>query len=253
MKKISIDGFKNVKRVHLIGVGGVSMSAIAQMLHLNGYDVTGSDNTPSEQTEILQNAGITIQIGHDTKMIDGADIVIYSAAIPEDDPERIEAKKLNIPTMERGQFIGMLTKHYSDSISISGTHGKTTTTSLVTDIFLEAQLDPTVQVGAYLKEIRGNYRIGKSDYFILESCEYKDSFLYFYPKTEIILNVDADHLDYFKNIENIVKSFKKFTDNIIEGGMLIINNMDKHTKEIVEHVKKYNEENDRNVRYIHLV
>lgn len=248
MKKISIDGFKDVKKVHLIGVGGVSMSAIAQMLHLNGYEVTGSDNTPSEQTEILQNAGIPIQIGHDTKMIDGADVVIYSAAIPEDDPERVEAKKLNIPSMERGKFIGMLTKHYSDSISISGTHGKTTTTSLITDIFLEAQLDPTVQVGAYLKEIRGNYRIGKSDYFILESCEYKDSFLYFYPKTEIILNIDADHLDYFKNIDNVVKSFKKFTDNITNDGMLIINSMDVHTKDVIEHVEKYNKENDRNIK-----
>lgn len=245
-----ISGYENVKNVHLIGIGGVSMSAIAQMLKINGYNVTGSDIMPSEQTEILLREGIEVKIGNHPEMVKNAELVIYTAAIKETDPEYQMAESLNIPKIERAIFIGILTKQYKNSIAISGTHGKTTTTSLISNAFLEAQLDPTIQVGAYLKDINGNYKIGNSNYFIFESCEYKDSFLKFYPYVDVILNIDKDHLDYFENMDSIISSFEKSTDNIDENGYLVINADDENSKRVVEYVNRKNEENGRNIKII---
>lgn len=173
--------------------------------------------------------------GSDLNKIKNADLVVYTAAIAKDDPELLEANRLNINTCERAVFLGKLTKSFKETIGISGTHGKTTTTSLVSLCFIEAGFDPNVQVGAILKQLDGNYRIGDSDYLILEACEYVESFLHFHPKAEIILNIDNDHLDYFKNLENIKNAFRKYVKLLPEDGLLIINADDKNSIGIEEY------------------
>lgn len=211
------------KHIHMIGIGGVSMSGIAEILKHWGFTVTGSDWAESETTRKLNLDGIHVVIGHDVNMVSKADIVVYTAAIKETDPELIRAKELGIQTVERADFLGLITKAFDNTICVSGTHGKTTTTSMVSMCFLEAGLDPSIQVGADLKAINGNYRIGKSDNFIIEACEYVESFLKFYPKAEIILNIDNDHLDYFKNIENINNAFIKYVKLLPDDGLLVVN------------------------------
>ena len=211
------------KHIHMIGIGGVSMSGIAEILKHWGFTVTGSDWAESETTKKLNLDGIHVVIGHDVNMVSKADVVVYTAAIKETDPELIRAKELGIQTVERADFLGLITKAFDNTICVSGTHGKTTTTSMVSMCFLEAGLDPSIQVGADLKAINGNYRIGKSDNFIIEACEYVESFLKFYPKAEIILNIDNDHLDYFKNIENINNAFIKYVKLLPDDGLLVVN------------------------------
>ena len=211
------------KHIHMIGIGGVSMSGIAEILKHWGFTVTGSDWAESETTKKLNLDGIHVVIGHDVNMVSKADIVVYTAAIKETDPELIRAKELGIQTVERADFLGLITKAFDNTICVSGTHGKTTTTSMVSMCFLEAGLDPSIQVGADLKAINGNNRIGKSDNFIIEACEYVESFLKFYPKAEIILNIDNDHLDYFKNIENINNAFIKYVKLLPDDGLLVVN------------------------------
>ena len=179
----------NYRHIHMIGIGGISMSGIAEILLNSNFIVTGSDATQSEITDKLIQNGIKVTIGHDFINVRRANLVVYSAAVKPNDPELVEARKFRIPTIERGDFLGEITKLYKDTICISGTHGKTTTTSMVALSFLEAQKDPTIQVGAILKNIDGNYRVGNSDYLIIEACEYVESFLKFFPKSEIILNI----------------------------------------------------------------
>ena len=218
----------NYKHIHMIGIGGVSMSGIAEILVHSGIKVTGSDVSDSNLIQKLLKLGIEVHIGHDLINTKKANLIVYTAAIKNDDPELILAKQFNIPTMERADFLGEITKLYKDTICISGTHGKTTTTSMVSLCFLEAGFDPTIQVGATLKQIHGNNYIGKSDYFIIEACEYVESFLKFFPKSEIILNIDNDHLDYFKNFENIKNAFIKYVKLLPEDGFLVINADDKN-------------------------
>ena len=213
------------------------MSGIAEILIHNGIKVTGSDLCNSEIIEHLISKGIHVEIGHDLINSSKASLIVYTAAIKQNDPELIQARKFNIPTMERADFLGEITKLYKDTICISGTHGKTTTTSMVSLCFLEANLDPTIQVGAILKNINGNYYIGKNDYFIIEACEYVESFLKFHPKSEIILNIDNDHLDYFKNIENIKKSFAKYTSLLPENGLLVVNGDDNNCSHLINFTK----------------
>lgn len=189
----NIDIFKNYKHIHMLGIGGVSMSGIAEMLKNWGFTVTGSDSSYSPIIKKLQKTGIYVRVGHDFENLSKADVVVYSAAIKQSDPEILKAKQLNIPIIERADFLGQITSCFEDTICISGTHGKTTTTSMISCCFLKANADPNIQVGALLKEIDGNYRIGNSEYFILEACEYVESFLKFYPKAEVILNIDNDH------------------------------------------------------------
>ncbi len=231
---MKLESLKEYKRIHMIGIGGVSMSGLAEHLTHFGFTITGSDAKESENTRHLQTLGIDVAIGHDTKKIDNADLVVYTAAIPEEDEEFVYAKAHNKRMMERSEFLGEITKCYEECICISGTHGKTTTTSMISMCFLEAKKDPTIEVGAYLKPIGGNNKTGNSEYFILESCEYVDSFLKFYPNTIIILNIDNDHLDYFKNLENIKNSFYKFTERLKDTGIIIANLDDENTCDVLK-------------------
>lgn len=223
------------KHIHMIGIGGVSMSGIAEILKHWGFTVTGSDWAESETTKKLNLDGIHVVIGHDVNMVSKADVVVYTAAIKETDPELIRAKELGIQTVERADFLGLITKAFDNTICVSGTHGKTTTTSMVSMCFLEAGFDPSIQVGADLKAINGNYRIGKSDNFIIEACEYVESFLKFYPKAEIILNIDNDHLDYFKNIENINNAFIKYVKLLPDDGLLVVNSDNSYCAKLHEY------------------
>ena len=244
----NIKNIKKYKKVHMIGIGGVSMSGIAEILVNWGFQVSGSDRTDSELLHTLKNAGIEIHIGHDAKNVEGADCVVFTAAIHPDNPEYIHAKELRIPLIERSDFLGELTRCYQNTIAISGTHGKTTTTSLVSLCFIEAQTDPSIQVGAIIKELNGNYRVGNSENFIIEACEYVESFLKFSPRSEIILNIDNDHLDYYKNIENVKKAFIKYVKLLPENGHLIINADDTNCLDLPIYSKapaiKYGIEND---------
>lgn len=224
----NIDNIKKYKKVHMIGIGGVSMSGIAAILSNWGFIVTGSDWAKSETTDKLNSMGIKVTIGHNLEDVANSDIVVYSAAIKEENPEMSEAKRLNIPTIERADFLGELTRCYTDTICISGTHGKTTTTSMVSLCFVEALKDPSIQVGAFLKQIDGNYKVGNSDHFIIEACEYVESFLKFSPKAEIILNIDNDHLDYFKTFENIKNAFIKYVKLLPSDGLLVVNGDDEN-------------------------
>ena len=219
----NLDELKQYKHIHMIGIGGTSMSGIAEILKRYGFKVTGSDARSSELVDKLKENNIPVVVGHDLENLRKADLVVYSAAIAETDIEIQEAKRLNIKTMERSTFLGLITEAYKDTICISGTHGKTTTTSMISVCFLEAKKDPTIQVGAILKQINGNNRVGRSDFFILESCEYVESFLKFHPKTEVILNIDNDHLDYFKDLDHVKNAFVKFVDLLPNDGLLILN------------------------------
>ena len=231
----NIDIFKNYKHIHMLGIGGVSMSGIAEMLKNWGFTVTGSDSSYSPIIKKLQKTGIYVRVGHDFENLSKADVVVYSAAIKQSDPEILKAKQLNIPIIERADFLGQITSCFEDTICISGTHGKTTTTSMISCCFLKANADPNIQVGALLKEIDGNYRIGNSEYFILEACEYVESFLKFYPNAEVILNIDNDHLDYFKNFENIKNAFVKYVNLLPKDGILVLNADDPNCLDLRKH------------------
>lgn len=233
----NIEHIKRYKNIHMIGIGGVSMSGIAVILKNWGFNVTGSDANESESVQLLRKKGINVVIGHDIKSVASSDVVIYSAAVKQTDPEIVEAHKLNIPTIERADFLGEITRCYKDTICVSGTHGKTTTTSMVSLCFMDALKDPSIQVGAMLKNLEGNYRVGNSEHFIIEACEYVESFLKFSPKAEIILNIDNDHLDYFKNFDNIKNAFIKYVKLLPEDGLLVINGDDKNCLDLSQHTK----------------
>jgi len=222
----NIERLKKYNKVHMIGIGGVSMSGIAEILTNFGIQVTGSNNVESEATKKLENAGIKVYIGHNAEHVKDPDIVVYSAAIKQDNPEILAAKEKNIPIIERADFLGELTRCFNDTITIAGTHGKSTTTSMVSLCFLEALKDPSIQVGADIRNINGNYKVGNSEYFIIEACEYVESFLKFSPKSEIILNIDNDHLDYFKNFDNIKNAFIKYVKLLPNDGLLVVNGDD---------------------------
>ena len=192
----------DVKRVHMIGVGGSSMSGLAGLLRDEGYEVSGSDRTRSHKTEALEARGVKVLIGHRPENVRGAQLVVYSAAIAPDNPERAEAARLGIPQMERCDLIGQLMKGSECAIAVSGTHGKTTTTSMLAQVFLTAGRDPSVHIGGELDFLGGSTRRGR-DEFILEACEYNRSFLHFYPTVAVILNIDEDHLDCYKDIDDI--------------------------------------------------
>ncbi len=233
----NIENIKKYKNIHMIGIGGISMSGIAAILTNWGFHVTGSDWEKSEATDKLISMGIKVSIGHNLDDVANSDIVVYSAAIKENDIEMIEAHKLNIPTIERADFLGEITRCFEDTICISGTHGKTTTTSMVSLCFIEALKDPSIQVGAFLKQIDGNYKVGNSEHFVIEACEYVESFLKFSPKSEIILNIDNDHLDYFKTFENIKNAFVKYVNLLPANGILVINGDDNNCLDLQKYTK----------------
>ena len=233
----NIDNLKSYKNIHMIGIGGVSMSGIAEILNNWGFTVTGSDSTQSTITDELKSRGIKVTIGNDIDSVKDADIVVYSAAINKNHPELLEAKRLNIKAVERAIFLGEITKCYKNTVSIAGTHGKTTTTSMVSLSFLEANMDPSIQVGAILDKINGNNRVGNTENFIIEACEYVESFLKFSPKSAIILNIDNDHLDYFKTFENVKNAFIKYVQLLPEDGFLVINGDDNNCLDLQQHTK----------------
>ena len=223
--------FEN-KKIHFIGIGGISMSGIAEILHQKGAIITGSDIANSKIVTKLKDMGINIFIGENPSLIDDTDIVIYTAAISDDNQELQRAKELNKTLYERANFLGLLTKEYKNVICISGTHGKSTTTGMISSCFLNANLNPTIQIGAIHPKLNSNSYVGGNDYFIMEACEYVDSFLAFFPTSAVILNIDNDHLDYFKTLDNIKSSFTKFINLIPENGNLIINNDDDNIKDL---------------------
>ena len=224
--------------VHFIGIGGISMSALAHILLSKGVKVSGSDWTESEITKILKNNGADIAIGPNcAENITTPDLVVYTAAVAKDNPELCAAKSKNIETLERADFLGELMLDFRMPISISGTHGKTTTTSMLSCVLLEADEDPTILVGGVLNTIGGNYHIGKDKYLVFEGCEYVDSFLKFNPYAALILNIEEDHLDYFSGIEQIKDSFNKFMCKIPQNGYVVVNADDKNVMDSLENVK----------------
>lgn len=228
---------KNINKIHMIGIGGVSMSAMALVLKKAGYEITGSDKSENDMLDILKENDIPVFIGSNADLVKNADIVVYTSAINQHDPEFVRAKALGIPTFERAKFLGLLLKCYDTPICVAGTHGKTTTTSMLSSIFIDAGLDPNVQVGGKFKKLNDlNYRIGNSEYFILESCEYVDSFLNFPHSAATILNIDEDHLDYFSGIEDIKTSFKKFILMIPKNGILVINKDDLNCNDVIKDI-----------------
>ncbi|MCR5735105.1 MAG: UDP-N-acetylmuramate--L-alanine ligase [Lachnospiraceae bacterium] len=216
--------FEKPIKVHFIGIGGISMSGLSEILLSRGFTVSGSDNKESDLTKRLESAGIRIYIGQKAENIqDDIQLVVYTAAIHDDNPELSEVRRRNIPTLTRAELLGQIMKNYRLPVAVSGTHGKTTTTSMLTSILLAADTDPTISVGGILKEIGGNIRIGHSPYFVTEACEYTNSFLSFFPKYGIILNIEEDHMDFFKDLADVRHSFKRFAELLPQDGALIIN------------------------------
>lgn len=222
------------KKVHCIGIGGIGLSAVAEILISRGYEVSGSDMRESDITEKLIGDGADIYLGHRAKNVEGKELVIYSSAIGMDNPELARAKELGIPTITRAQALGALMEGYENSIAISGTHGKTTTTSMVSLILKDANKEPTILIGGNLSEIDGNVYVGGHKYFVTEACEYMDSFLNLKPNIEIILNIDSDHLDYFKDVEHIARSFDKFASLVPKDGAVIAYDANPFVKSVIE-------------------
>ena len=230
--------FKKPQAIHFIGIGGISMSGLAEILLEEGFRVSGSDAQKSVLTQHLEEKGAKILIGQRASNIEeGIEAVVYTAAIHEDNPEFVEAKRLQIPMLSRAELLGEMMRNYRQAVAVAGTHGKTTTTSMLTEILLEAQADPTISVGGMLDSIQGNIRIGNSGLFVTEACEYTNSFLSFFPTMEIILNIEADHLDFFKDIEDIRSSFRLFAERMPEEGTLIINSEIERYEEIAQGIK----------------
>lgn len=227
--------FSHPIHVYFMGIGGISMSGLAQILIKEGFPVSGSDMKASPLTEQLEKAGAKIAIGQRaTNITEDIDLVVYTAAIHPDNPEFVQAKALNIPMLTRAEFLGQLMLNYKLPIAVSGTHGKTTTTSMISEMLLAADTDPTLTIGGILKSINGNIRVGSGDYFVLEACEYTNSFLSFNPKISIILNIEADHLDFFKDLDDIRASFRRFAERLPEDGTLIINGDIENWQEITD-------------------
>ena len=217
------------RRAHLPGIGGVSMAPLAEVLHGAGMVITGSDMRESAAVEHLRSLGITVHIGHRAENLGQAELVIRTAAVHDDNPEIAAAHAAGVPVFERAQAWGAIMRGYKHALCISGTHGKTTTTSMCTHIIMAAEMDPTVMIGGTLPLLGSGYRVGHGDTIILESCEYCNSFLSFFPTVAVILNIEADHLDFFKDLEDVEKSFRAFADLVPEGGRIIANRDDENT------------------------
>ncbi len=229
--------FKKPIHVYFVGIGGISMSGLAEILLSEGFRISGSDMKQSPLCDKLSSLGASIYYGQSVSHIDeSVDLVVFTAAIHEDNPEYIRMKELGIPSLTRAELLGQLMRNYKLSIAISGTHGKTTTTSMVAEVLLASDTDPTLSIGGILKSIEGNIRIGKSSYFVTEACEYTNSFLSFFPKIGIILNVEEDHMDFFKDIHEIVESFHKFAALLPADGCLILNDEIEHKEAIMKNL-----------------
>ena len=228
LKKYLVPG----KHAHLVGIGGVSMRPLGLVLKDMGMIVTGSDMTASASTEELISKGIPVTIGHQQENIEGADCIIRTAAAHNDNPEIAAARSKGIPMFERAQVWGVIMQAYKNAICVSGTHGKTTTTSMLTHILMAANMDPTVMIGGYLPLLKAGHRVGEGDTIIMESCEYCDSFLNFFPTLAVILNIEADHLDYFKDLADVQKSFREFAE--LSTGGILANGDDPHVVQALD-------------------
>lgn len=227
--------FKKPEHVHFIGIGGISMSGLAEILMDEGFTVSGSDSHKSELTEHLEAKGAQVFYGQRaSNIVDEINVVVYTAAVHPDNPEYAAVVKKGIPMLSRAELLGQMMKNYQYAIGISGTHGKTTTTSMVTEILLAADADPTISVGGILNSIGGNIRVGGSQLFVTEACEYTNSFLSFFPNMEVILNIEEDHLDFFKDLDDIRHSFRLFAQKLPKDGVLVINSDIERYEEIVD-------------------
>ncbi len=220
MKQLYIEELKG-NHVHFIGIGGISMSGLAEIMLHKGYSVSGSDLKQTHITDKLQEKGIKVFIGHDASNIEGADWIVYTVAVKDDNPEIIAAREKGLPIVERAVLLGYIMETYPYSIGVAGSHGKTTATSMISIMLQRANLDPTVLVGGEVDEIGGNVRMGNSHYFVTEACEYNESFLNFEPYMAIVLNIDEDHLDYFKDINRIYEAFVNYVNLVSSKGIII--------------------------------
>ncbi len=226
--------FKKPLTVHFIGIGGISMSGLAEILLQENFKVRGSDTQKSLLTEHLKECGAEIFYGQRGENIgEDTDLVVYTAAVHEDNPEYQEVLKRGIPALTRAELLGQMMKNYHHAVAIAGTHGKTTTTSMLTEILLTSKMDPTISVGGILPSIGGNIRVGGQEYFVTEACEYTNSFLSFFPTIGVILNIEADHLDFFKDIDDIRRSFRKFAERLPKDGVLILDGSIPNPEEII--------------------
>lgn len=238
MSNFTISDFPKGACVHMIGIGGISMSGVAEMLLSLGYKVSGSDVKASNLTDRLRENGAEVFIGQSADNIKSPDAVCYTAAISEDNPELVAARKLGVPVLERAELLGALLELYKYPAAVAGTHGKTTTSSMLSLVLLAADKDPTILIGGELSQIGGNYRIGGSEYLPFEACEYVDSFLNFKPYVSIITNIEEDHLDYFKDLNHIILSFVKFASLTSNNGCNIVCIDENTTRAIVQNVEK---------------
>ena len=237
MERFDISELKDGANIHFIGIGGISMSGLAHIALGHGFKVTGSDWNESPITKKLENMGADIVYGHDAANEDGikkASLVVYTAAAKDDNPEMILAKTQNKRTIDRAEFLGAIMKNYKHAVGVAGTHGKTTTTSMLAHALMYAELDPTISVGCELDLIGGNIRAGGHDYFVTEACEYTNSFLKFYPTIALITNIEEDHLDFFSGIDEIVESFRKYADLTRGIGKVVAMGGDENVKKSLE-------------------
>lgn len=211
-----------IRRIHFIGIGGISMSGLAEILLSQGYKISGSDMKMSDITQKLEKLGVKIFTGHDGSNIEGADLVVYTAAVKESNPELAAARRSGVACIDRATLLGLIMKRYEHGITVSGTHGKTTTTSMISMIMLEAGKDPTIHIGGQLPLINGTTKTGGNKFFIAEACEYCDSFLKFYPYMAVILNIEFDHADYFRDIDHVRSSFLKYMNLVPEEGYVVV-------------------------------
>lgn len=228
------EAIKSAKRIHFIGIGGSGMCPLAEILHSQGHYLTGSDNNESDTVKRIRNMGIPVVMGQKAENVDGADMVVYTAALLPDNPELVAAKEKGIPTFERSKLFGYFTRKYDNCVGVCGTHGKTTVTSMLTHILIENEFDPSAVIGGRLPLTGTNGRVGESDILVCEACEYKDTFLDLTPDISLILNVDRDHMEYFKTLENLEASFRKFAD--MSTKCVIYNGDDKNTVDSVQGV-----------------
>ena len=229
------DVLDHVKKLHFVGIGGSGMCPIAEILHNKGFEITGSDCNESENLNRVRSCGIRVFLGHDAENIGDAEAIVYSAAVKQDNPELLAGAKKNIPIIERAVMLGLLTRRYENAVAVAGTHGKTSTTAMITQVMIAGEKDPSAIIGGRLPLLNSNARVGKSETLVCEACEYVDTFLHLHPVVSIILNVDNDHMEYFGTMENVIKSFRKFAD--ITSNTLVVNGDDVNAEKVVDGIE----------------
>lgn len=225
---------ENIKRIHFIGIGGSGMCPLAEILHTEGFELSGSDANESDTLQRIRSYNIPVYMGHRAENIEGAELVVYTAAVKADNPELVAATEKGIPCLERSVMLGIVTRRYNRSIAVAGTHGKTTTTAMISQVLIGSGFDPSAIIGGKLNFIGGNSYVGQSDIIVCEACEYVDTFLQLTPYVSVILNIDADHLDYFKTFDNIKTSFNKFANQTTKA--LVFNGDDEACHEALGNV-----------------